>query len=209
MVWAAAVLAAIYWATHAARDGARPLWAALVKAGAVAMLALAGAVQGAPWPVVLGLALGAAGDFALARAGQRWFLAGMAAFAAGHLAYAGWFLAVAGGPPPAALAVAALCGASTELWLAPHTGGLRAPVRGYVAVILLMAAAAAGLPPGHGRVQAGVALFVLSDLVLSLHLFVLPAGVPRRAAAWAVWPLYWGGQALILWGALSLPPPLA
>jgi uncharacterized membrane protein YhhN len=209
MVWAAALLAVVYWGGFAVGDAARPLLAALVKAAAVALLALAGAAQGAPWPVVLGLALGAAGDFALARAGQRWFLAGMAAFAAGHLAYAGWFLAVAGGPSAAALAVAALCGATTEFWLAPHTGGLRAPVRGYVAVILLMAAAAAGLPPGHGRVQEGAALFVVSDLALSLHLFVLPAGALRRAAAWAVWPLYWGGQALILWGALSLPPPLA
>ena len=63
-----------------------------MKTASVALLALAGWMLGAPAWIVAGLALGALGDFALARPGTAAFLAGMAAFALGHLAYAGGFL---------------------------------------------------------------------------------------------------------------------
>lgn len=211
MVWVAsgAVLAAVY-GRIAADDGPRPLRAALVKAGSVAALALAGLAMSAPGPVVAGLALGAAGDFALARPGDRWLLAGMAAFAAGHLAYVAGFAAMgAGWSPPWLMAGLAVLAGATELWLAPRTGTLRGPVRGYVAVIVAMALAAGGLPAGHGVLQAGVAMFVASDLLLALDRFVLRDAAARRRCARALWPLYWGGQALILRGALSPAPPLA
>lgn len=211
MMWflAGAAMAAVHWRV-AAREGARSVRGALVKAASVAVLALGGVVMGAPGAVAGGLALGAAGDFALARPGARWFLAGMAAFAAGHLAYVAAFAAMGAGWPPLWLGVALLAlAASTELWLAPRTGDLRGPVRGYVAVIVVMALAAGGLPAGHGLVQLGVAMFVASDLLLALDRFVLRGALARRVCALALWPLYWGGQALILWGALSPAAALA
>jgi uncharacterized membrane protein YhhN len=202
-------MAAVYWRV-AAREGVRSPGEAVVKAGAVAVLALGGWAMGAAPAVVIGLALGAAGDFALARPGARWFLAGMAAFAAGHLAYVAGFAAMAAGWPPLWLGAAlVLLAASTEVWLAPHTGGLRWPVRGYVAVIVAMAGVAGGLPAGHGLLQLGVAMFLASDLLLSLDRFVLRDAAARRLCALALWPLYWGGQAMILWGALSPAAPLA
>jgi uncharacterized membrane protein YhhN len=208
-IWAGAVLAAVYWPV-AARLAAPSLRMAVVKAAAVGVLVPGALALGAPPAVVAGLALGAAGDFALARPGARWFLAGMAAFAAGHLAYLAAFAVMGAGGPPVWLAVAlAVLGGSTELWLAPRTGDLRGPVRGYVGVIVAMALAAGGLPPGHGPAQAGVALFVASDLLLALERFVLRDGVWRRRCAVLLWPLYWGGQALILWGALPPAAPSA
>jgi uncharacterized membrane protein YhhN len=207
---ALAFLAAVwFWVAHAGRgESAR---ASAVKTASTAGLAVAGLVGGAPAGIVAGLALGSAGDFALSRPGTGWFLAGMAAFAAGHLGYALAFLTGFGAlaaPGPAGWAVLAavvvLVG-STELWLAPHTGPLRVPVRLYGGVIGAMAAAAVLLPDGTGqaRMQAGAALFLLSDLVLALRLFRLRAVGARLVASRLLWPAYWGGQALILWGALT------
>jgi uncharacterized membrane protein YhhN len=204
-LWALAALAAVwFWLAHAGR--AVSATASIVKTASTAALALAGWAMGAPGGIVAGLALGAVGDFALSRPGTRWFLAGMAAFAAGHLAYVLAFL-TAFGPvtAPGPLGWAVLVGIaalvlSTEVWLAPHTGALRWPVRGYAGVIGMMAAAAVLLPPGMGWVQAGVALFLASDLILALRMFRLKAEAPRLRASLMLWPAYWGGQALIVWG---------
>ncbi|MFM7333882.1 MAG: lysoplasmalogenase family protein, partial [Tabrizicola sp.] len=94
---------------------------------------------------------------------------------------------------------------STEVWLAPRTGDLRQPVRGYVGLIGLMGAAAILLPahPGQGVLRLGAALFILSDLMLALQLFVVKGEGVRRELALALWPAYWAGQALILWGAVA------
>ncbi len=206
---AGAALALLYGAFFAGRP---PTVAkSAVKTSSVLALALAGVAAGAPRLVVAGLALGAAGDFFLSRAGTRAFLAGMAAFAAGHLAYGAEFLAPGARPPavwpPAipALVLVAL-GLSTEAWLAPRTGALRWPVRFYVAVITLMALAALTLPASRWPALVGALLFLLSDLLLALELFVLPAGRLKRLAGRALWAAYWSGQALILWGMV---PPAA
>ena len=173
----------------------------LVKTGSVAALALAAPMLGAPSTVALGLALGAVGDWFLSRDGERAFLIGMAAFAAGHACYVAAFIGLGAGMPgwPAVVALV-LLGASTELWLAPRTGALRWPVRGYVLVILAMGVAALGLE-GYDRLRAGAVLFVASDLVLAVQMFVLGDGALRRACQRLLWVLYWCGQALILWGA--------
>lgn len=199
---AGAALALLYGAVFAGGPPAKAKSA--VKTGSVLALALAGVAAGAPDLVVAGLALGAAGDFFLSRAGTRAFLAGMAAFAAGHLAYGAEFLAA--GVWPAAIPAFALAalGLSTEAWLAPRTGELRWPVRGYVAVITLMALAALTLPAARWPALLGALLFLLSDLLLALELFVLSGKGPKRAAGYALWSAYWSGQALILWG--MVPP---
>mgnify|MGYP002373670787 CR=1 FL=1 len=93
---------------------------------------------------------------------------------------------------------------STEVWLASRTGELRWPVRGYVVLIGLMGLAAVLLPaaPGQMVLRLGAALFILSDLMLAVQLFVAKdAGVCRRLAL-ALWPAYWAAQALIAWGAV-------
>lgn len=217
-ILAAASLALVYefrWASGACASWPR----SAAKTASVALLALAGWAAAAPWLIVAGLVFGAAGDLALSRPGPQAFLAGMGAFAAGHLAYALAFAAAplfhlagqAGGsawaPAPSDLAALALLGlllASTEFWLAPRTGALRGPVRAYVGVIGLMAAAAL-VPAGPGKdaLRLGVALFVASDLMLALERFVIAAPSARRALALALWPAYWAGQALILLGSLK------
>lgn len=196
-----AALALIYQLRGAGAEHPGPL-AVAAKTGATAALALAGLAAGAPTAIVLGLAFGALGDFWLTRRGEAAFLAGMAAFAAGHLAYAGWMLT----PGHVARIIWVLpmvvLALSTEVWLLPHTGALKGPVRAYVWVITLMAAVATTLPLPLWPAMLGAALFVVSDLLLALRLFVARGAQTQRRLSQLLWPAYWGGQALILAGAL-------
>lgn len=198
-VWGlAGLLAAAYGAIW---SDAGPFWAkTAVKTASVALLAVAGARAGAPGAIVAGLALGALGDLFLSRPGQGAFLAGMAAFALGHLAYAAQFWTTGGAPSALWAIVLGLLVLSTEGWLAPRTGALRWPVRAYALIIGLMAFAATG----HGLTWAvvGAFLFLLSDLLLSFDLFLLPQGRARPVLRRTLWAAYWGGQALILFGML-------
>lgn len=197
-----ALLAVTYQRFGAAQDRPGP-GASAAKTGAVAVLALIAVAAGAPLPVVLGLGFGALGDFCLTRRGERAFLAGMAAFAAGHLLYVLWMFT----PPNAiralwALPVAVLA-LSAEWWLLPRTGALAWPVRGYIWIIAAMAAAAATLPGAYWLAIPGAALFLISDLLLSLRLFVITDPARQRMLSRLLWPAYWSGQALILLGSLG------
>lgn len=175
-----------------------------VKTVPVALFALAAWLAAAPLLLVLGLGLSALGDLALSRRGEAAFLAGLGAFALAHVAYVALFLGLSGQPlwagalaaPLLALGLVALT-ASTELWLTPHVGHLKGPVRLYVLVITAMGLAALSLPPG--AVLLGAALFVGSDVILGYRLFRMAEDHPLLGpVGWAIWSLYIAGQALIL-----------
>lgn len=189
-----------------------PLRSAAKTAATLALVA-AGWAAGAPGLIVIGLAFGAAGDFCLSRRGQAMFLAGVAAFAFGHIAYAVHFLALLPplgdlGPLGQLYPVLALVALwlSTEGWLIPRTKTLRWPVRGYVAVIFTMGILATLIPArlapeGVAHIRLGVALFILSDTLLALRLFVVRKPAFQQALSLALWPAYWIGQALIVEGS--------
>ena len=205
--------ALVYWARFCTLDDPG-LPGAAVKALSTGVLALILWGVGLPvfWTIALGMTLGALGDWFLARRGEAAFLAGMAAFGAGHLAYAGGMLArsatlgLDGLSLAEGAALAALLGlvVSTEIWLAPRTGALRWPVRGYVVLIGIMGLAAVMLPanPGQGWLRLGAALFLISDLLLALRIFVVTDAAWQRLLSRTLWPAYWIGQALIGWGAI-------
>lgn len=216
----AAVLAFVaYWVVWSRRSEVN-LTGAMVKTVSTGALALLVLVDNGPGWLASGLALGASGDFFLARRGERAFLAGMAAFALGHLVYAGGLLALGAGFAPLPLSTLQIGAAlflvciilSTEVWLAPRTGALRWPVRGYVLVIGLMGLTAIVLPAHPENLSAvpirlGAALFILSDLMLSLRLFVAQGEPAKRALSLALWPAYWCGQALIMLGSVLYALP--
>lgn len=208
-----ALVAALIHLVMIARSQEATPAAPWVKTASVAFLAAESWVLGTPAFVTAALALGAVGDHALTRRGARDFLIGMAAFAAGHLAYAGGFFLR--GQELAALGLTDRAGwpvlvplvlflASTELWLAPHTGALRGPVRGYVLVIGLMTAVALTLPDhgGRGMILAGAGLFLASDLLLALRLFRAETAGQAWWLSVTLWPAYWAGQLLLLLGGL-------
>ena len=146
---------------------------------------------------------GGAGRPALVAAKRKGISGRDGAFAAGHIAYVVAFFVPVGmsGAILPALPLLAL-GLSTEWWLAPHAGALRWPVRGYVVVIIAMAIAALTRGVSVPMMTAGAALFVLSDLMLAMDLFVLKPA-PRWVGR-ALWAAYWCGQALILMGSVGL-----
>ena len=161
----------------------------LIKTLPLTCLALAAALSDNPL-ACLALALSAAGDLALSRSGPRAFLAGLTSFALAHLAFLGLFLPGGGMPPPAAALPLLALAASTPLWLLPHAGARRRPVAVYVALVTAMGLAAWGHP--DPLVRVGATAFVLSDMLLALHLFRGVRGFSRP-----LWSLYWLGQALI------------
>lgn len=210
MILLALLAAIVYWLAYCRLDHL-PMKASVIKATSTGLLALASLTAHSFWPISLGLALGALGDLVISRPGPRAFLAGMAFFALGHLAYAAGFLwqgAENGFALPSMLPI--VLGlmmlsliASTEVWLAPHTGEQSGPVRAYCIVIGIMALACLTLPDHVGRntLYVGVALFVIADVLLAFHLFVVQQGPIKNLLSLLLWPAYWLGQALILTGA--------
>lgn len=213
MIWALAAVGlaaalAYQGLLGAPKSGSR----SAIKTGATAALALASLVAGGPWLLVLALALGALGDFFLSRPGQGAFLRGLVVFALSHLAYIALFTGLPGwgdSSDPGWAAYAGLIGLallapSTARWLLPYTGRLRGPVIAYVLVITAMGAAALLLAPTFRLALLGAAMFLASDVILSVQIFRLAPGTPaHRNAGQAVWPLYWGGQALIAYGVIG------
>lgn len=207
----AALFALWFWIRFAGlTDGNRG--ASATKTLSTALLALAAGLAGGPVWLVAGLAFGAAGDFFLSRPSQTAFLAGMGAFALGHFAYAwglwhlGPGLSGAGLVFWVVLMIKLPILALALFWIAPKAGELAQPVRAYSVIIALMALSAALLPGTDANriTQYGVALFVASDLVLAFGLFVFTDARHKWRASKTLWPLYWGGQALIFWGGAMM-----
>ncbi len=158
--------------------------------------------------LTMGLLLSAFGDMALSRPGTKAFLYGLVSFALAHILYALLFTSLSDQPLWAAFSNAPLFAIimltlafSTELWLTPHVGNLRWPVRIYIALIGLMMLAALNLPPEYALAALGAGAFVASDLILSVQRFRMTEVAKwYRATGWAVWVLYITGQTLILVG---------
>ncbi len=200
------VFALIYAAFFCHRGPGR--WKTAVKAVPLAAFAAAGLAGFADPVIIAALVLSALGDIALSRDGERSFLIGLVAFALAHLAYVVAFFGLSTGAPPLlpVLALVALA-LSTEVWLTPHAGALRWPVRVYVGLITVMGVAALGLPGGHALALTGAMAFILSDAILALQRFrMAPASVWQRPASVMLWLLYVGGQACILMGAGFVRP---
>jgi uncharacterized membrane protein YhhN len=202
--------AALLYGTMAAAPAGLPR--TIVKAMAVALLSVLAAMQGGHWLLVLALALSAAGDFFMSRDGERPFLAGMAAFGAAHLAYIALFTTLGGGfgtyaAQPVRGAIAAVVvglGLGLLALLVRRVGPrMRLPLGAYVVAILGMVCSALTLDAP--LVIAGALLFMISDRLLAIETFLLPAISPLRGwIRYAVWPPYYVGQLLITLGLIRL-----
>ena len=194
----AAALAYGLWYCHRAPSALR----SVIKTLPLGVMAGMAYAAGAPLVLAGGFALSALGDLALSRRGEAAFLTGLIGFAAAHLAYIWVFASMAQGAVPLVpAAILLIYAASSELWLAPHTGTLRWPVRGYVALITGMGLAALMLPAGYGLVLLGAGLFIASDTLLAVQMFRMAPDHPlQRGVSMALWALYIAAQGLILWG---------
>lgn len=175
----------------------------LASCGFLAIAWLSGALEHAYGQrLMLGLVLCALGDVLLIPLGTgRVFLAGITSFALGHAAYAWAFSAralhlVAGVLGLAGMLVVV---ALTLRWLRQHLPReMQLPVRGYMAVIACMVAAAVSI--SEPVIAIGAIAFALSDLSVASDRFVQPR---LLNLLWGL-PLYYFAQVLL---ALSTKHP--
>ncbi|MBR9863082.1 MAG: lysoplasmalogenase [Rhodobacteraceae bacterium] len=206
------VCAVIYWGGYCyRRTGAAR---SFIKTLSVASLALAAWSIGGDWRLIAALSFCALGDYALSRNSDRLFLLGVGAFAVGHLFYIGTFLThpaadpsrLASAPRLAVMAGLAVLGGAMTVLLYRTAKELRFAVVAYVPVIIVMGGSALVLPDRGVLALAlcGAFVFMLSDLILSLELFVIPEGSRwLYLTPFAVWGTYWCAQALLLAGLLA------
>ena len=206
IIWALAlVLAGLYLARVGDPPGRTRT---LVKTLSVVALAFVALIGEGYLLLVMALALCAVGDAFLAQKSETSLRAGMGAFGLGHLVYIVLLANQGGGVGVDALHIALqlavlLATGWLARWLWPDLGDMRAPVAGYIVVVSFMALLALGLPDSLWLVTWGALLFLISDALLAVELFKLPADSPaRRWSGPAVWALYWGGQAAITAGFL-------
>jgi len=143
------------------------------------------------------------GDVALMGTSERQFLAGVGSFFGAHLAYVAAFRALgagsptASGPGRAVLALSALLVPANAVLAGRRDARFGVPVGVYGLVLTAMAASAAVLPDaaGRGRIQAGAALFLLSDSLIGAQQFLRDEPAPALESA--VMATYTAGQWLI------------
>jgi uncharacterized membrane protein YhhN len=203
-------------ATLAARPGtaARRL-RYLTKPALMPLLAVATAqTPGRSRALTAAQALSWGGDVALLGRGDRAFQAGLGAFLAAHLAFVSGFalrgdrLTAPPSPGVKAAGVLLLTTGPLMTFAAGRTDpALAAPVAAYSTALAAMFAAASRLDPAlrqrsRRAVQAGAALFLVSDTLLGLQRFVLDRDVPALDSA--VMATYTAGQGLMAAGATHL-----
>ncbi len=156
------------------------------------------------------LALSALGDAFLAGDPKRWLPLGLASFLVAHLLYvaAFWILGEQGQwltPLRAGLiGLVAISGIGMLAWLWRHLGAMRLAVLVYVTAIVAMVGTSLLLPWQAWPVMIGALVFMTSDAILSAELFRgTKIWGSERLTAYAIWGLYYGGQAAITYGLLS------
>jgi len=152
----------------------------VVKTSAILLLALISYLSSGPFFLTLALLFGATGDAFLSLRRSQGFLPGLAAFLIGHLCFVLLFI-------PSAEPLSTLL---TQYWRS-------AIFMGITALML------PGLPPLRWAI-IGSLLFIASDSILSIELFLLEsASRLKNLTSPLLWFLYWGGQALIALAFLS------
>jgi len=157
--------------------------------------------------VIAAQALSWGGDVALLKEGRRPLLAGLGSFLAAHLCYVAAFRRRSSAPllaTPGRRRLLALCGvANAGMALAAGRADrtMAGPVAAYGAALATMVTSAAAVDADRGRgpILTGASLFLLSDTLLGLRLFVV--GEDSRALEGAVMATYTAAQWCIGAGA--------
>lgn len=181
----------------------------IIKSASTALLSLAAFILGVP---LLGLALAASslGDAFLAFDSEKTFMAGVGSFAAAHILYIILFLQhplsdlnqlTQGFSLYAAITILCLI-AVMAIILWPRTKELRIPVMIYIPIIAAMGISA--LTINNNIIITAAALFMLSDTILALEIFVVDdRSRIRKLMPFAVWLTYWPAQLLFLLAFLT------
>lgn len=202
-IWWAALLAGASYMLAVAYGWSGPgiiVW----KGAGVALLAVWAALQARDvdgWTIAGVMALGAAGDVLLDVRGLE---TGGLAFAAGHVLAIAMYLrnrraAMSASQRLLGWTLVPLSVAIVWLLLMGQGGWWHGAI--YTAFVAAMAAAAWTSRFPRYRTGVGAVLFLVSDLLIFAR---LGGAIPDRAATLLIWPLYFGGQALIAWGVVNM-----
>lgn len=215
--WALCAMGALAAAAYGLFFVGRPpsLIGAAVKTAFLAALAAAFANAGAHPLLVAALAASAFGDLFLAY-DKKWLVPfGILAFLFAQLVYflifmGLWFAAPDGAPLwPRYGAMALIIATSLGflIWMAPKLGWMALGVVPYSLAITAMACMAMWLPWAGWPAMLGAVSFLVSDFVLAVELFRLPADASaRRITAPVVWWSYAAAQVLIVAGIMLAQP---
>jgi len=168
--------------------------------GLLALWAAANARERNGWLIAAVLGFGALGDWLLDAKG---LIAGASAFAVGHLIAIALYLTnrrAQTTPSQRLLGWLTMPATLAIVWgmLSPQPGWWHAAV--YSLFVAAMAAAAWTSRFPRYRTGVGAMLFLASDLFIFAG---EGAVLSKDVTLWLVWPLYFGGQALIAWGVVS------
>ncbi len=213
ITWALCGFGALAAAAYGLMFLGRPpsLLSAAVKTAFMAAFAAAFALAGAEPLLILALAAAAAGDWFLAFDKKQLVPLGILSFLIAQLAYLFVFLALAmlalDATPlwPRYAAMALICATTLGflVWMAPKLGWMALGVVPYSIAITAMACMAFWLPWAGWPAMLGAVSFLVSDFVLAVELFRLPADAPvRRITAPVVWWSYAAAQMLIVAGVV-------
>lgn len=187
------------WILPREKTIARAVWKTLP----VLLLSVYAFVDGAHPLLVLALFFGALGDLSLAFEGDPAFIGGVAGFLASHLAYLGLLVGVTDLTLPfsqpwrlgCGLIVAGITvGVLVRIW---RPAGIMAwPIALYVLVFMVLVWLTLGLH--NPLVFVGAALFIFSDIILTIRKYWTGPGHPiDGAAAYVVWVSYYSAQLIL------------
>ncbi|GGE88281.1 lysoplasmalogenase [Mycetocola zhadangensis] len=164
---------------------------------AIAVIVVGGLRSGGRgYLLMIALLFSTVGDIALLGEGNTLFLIGLGAFLVAHIVYIAIFVGPTGrGWPRWWSAIFVVWFGILMAALVPHLDELLLPVVGYGVVIATMAIVSTRCAP---RVMLGALLFLMSDSILALNLFVpnLEMWQPDLLIMFT----YLAGQGLIAWG---------
>lgn len=150
--------------------------------------------------MVLGFLFSGSGDIFLDAGFHAGFLIGLVSFLVAHLFYIAAFYRgrlFAGWRALAALGFL-LYGIGIAAVLVPRMGVMGGAIVPYILVITLMGIAACSGAKNHWLIVAGAALFVFSDSVIALNMFLTPIAYK----SYWIMTTYYSGQLLLALGAL-------
>ncbi|MCZ8177728.1 MAG: lysoplasmalogenase family protein [Rhizobium sp.] len=200
ILWLSVALGTSYlWILPREKTVFRAIWKTLP----VLLLSLYAFLVGAHFLLVAALLLGAVGDWSLAFEGDRAFLGGVTAFLAAHIAYVALLLTIS--EPEIAFgevwrlvagALVALLTFSVLIRIWRPAGRLALPIGLYVLLFMVLVWLTLGLRSPFAFV--GAALFILSDIVLTIRKYWTGPDHPiDGAAAYFVWVSYYAAQVIL------------
>lgn len=154
--------------------------------------------------LLLGLALAscALGDLFLSRKKEDWFIAGLISFLVGHFFYIilFWKAVNFNAPNWAVISLLIVYAVIFGAILIKKAQKYQIPIVAYISILSVMGIVALHLPSNLNYVSIGAMIFIISDSLLALRMFVVKEEKIKNKLSIGVWSTYITAQFLIFYG---------